>query len=87
MEKSPIFLEQEKAQELCDICGEILRNARNELYMNLRFMDTALSATDIPATAVPTDTAINMSSLRTNPRTIPEAAGNNTCSAQKGCQK
>lgn len=44
MEKSPIFLEQEKAQELCDICGEILRNARNELYMNLRFMDTALSA-------------------------------------------
>ena len=44
MEKSPIFLEQEKAQELCDICGEILRNARNELYLNLRFMDTALSA-------------------------------------------
>ena len=36
MEKSPIFLEQEKAQELCDICGEILRNARNELYLNLR---------------------------------------------------
>lgn len=44
MEKSPVFLEQEKAQELCDICGEILRNARNELYLNLRFMDAALSA-------------------------------------------
>lgn len=44
MEKSPIFLEQEKVQELCDICGEILKNARNELYLNLRFMDAALSA-------------------------------------------
>lgn len=41
---SPIRLDQEKAEELAGISSEILVNARNELYLNLRFMDTALSS-------------------------------------------
>lgn len=42
--KSPVVYEQEKAEELVSICLDILKNARNELYLNMRFMDLALSA-------------------------------------------
>lgn len=42
--KSPVIFEQEKAEELVMICSDILKNARNELYLNMRFMDTALSS-------------------------------------------
>lgn len=44
MERSPTGFEQEKAEELAAVCRDILVNARNELYLNLRFMDAALSA-------------------------------------------
>lgn len=37
--KTPAACEQEKAEKLVSVCREILLNARNELYLNLRFMD------------------------------------------------
>ena len=37
--KHPATCEQEKAEKLVSVCREILLNARNELYLNLRFMD------------------------------------------------
>ena len=42
--KTPAACEQEKAEKLVSVCSEILLNARNELYLNLRFMDAALSS-------------------------------------------
>lgn len=42
--QSPIIYEQEKAEELAGICTDMLKNARNELYLNMRFMDIALSS-------------------------------------------
>ena len=42
--KSPVTREQAEAEELAAIGQEILINARNELYLNLRFMDAALSS-------------------------------------------
>lgn len=42
--KTPAACEQEKAEKLVSVCREILLNARNELYLNLRFMDVALSS-------------------------------------------
>lgn len=42
--KTPAAREQEQAEELAAICRDILINARNELYLHLRFMDTALSS-------------------------------------------
>ena len=42
--KTPAACEQEKAEKLVSVCREILLNARNELYLNLRFMDAALSS-------------------------------------------
>ena len=44
MEKSLVVWEQEKAEALTGICTDIWRNARNELYLNLRFLDVALSS-------------------------------------------
>lgn len=41
--KTPAAFEQEKAEELLTVCSDILVNARNELYLHLRFMDAALS--------------------------------------------
>lgn len=35
--------QQERELELTDICKDILANARNELYLNMRFLDVALS--------------------------------------------
>ena len=40
---SPIWLEQAAAEELAGVCMEILGNARNELYLSMRFLDVALS--------------------------------------------
>lgn len=42
--KTPAAYEQGKAEELVSVCRDILVNARNELYLHLRFMDTALSS-------------------------------------------
>lgn len=42
--QSPIFKEQVTVQELASVCMEILRNARNELYLSMRFLDVALSS-------------------------------------------
>ena len=42
--KSPVTREQAEAEELAAIGQEILINARNELYLNMRYMDVALSA-------------------------------------------
>lgn len=42
--ESPVFKEQKAAEELSDICVEILRDARNELYLSMRFLDVALSS-------------------------------------------
>ena len=38
---SPIWLEQAAAEELAGVCMEILGNARNELYLSMRFLDVA----------------------------------------------
>ena len=44
--KTPAACEQEKTEKLVSVCREILLNARNELYLNLRFMDAALSSSN-----------------------------------------
>lgn len=41
---SPIWNEQAALEELAAICGEILRDARNELYVSMRFLDVPLNA-------------------------------------------
>lgn len=42
--ESPVFKEQKAAEELSGICVEILRDARNEIYLSMRFLDVALSS-------------------------------------------
>lgn len=42
--QSPIFREQVQAEELVSVCMDILRNARNELYLSMRFLDVSLSS-------------------------------------------
>lgn len=42
--KSPIQELQKKEEERLDICRDILKNARNELYISMRFLDVALSS-------------------------------------------
>lgn len=42
--RSPIFKEQMVSEELVSVCMEILRNARNELYLSMRFLDLSLSS-------------------------------------------
>lgn len=42
--KSPIFMEQETSEELSAVCMEILKNARNELYLSMHFLDVSLSS-------------------------------------------
>lgn len=44
LDMNPLQKEQEKELELADIGKEILANSRNELYLNMRFLDVALSA-------------------------------------------
>lgn len=42
--KSPIRELQKKEEERLDICRDILRNSRNELYISMRFLDVAMSS-------------------------------------------
>ena len=42
--RSPIQELQKKEEERLDICRDILKNARNELYASMRFMDVALAS-------------------------------------------
>lgn len=42
--RSPILQEQADMEELAAVCMEILRNARNELYLSMRFLDVSLSS-------------------------------------------
>lgn len=42
--KTPVMMEQEQVQRIAQIGNEILGNARNELYLNMRFLDVALSS-------------------------------------------
>lgn len=41
--KNAVYRQKEKRAEKEDLCKEILENSRNELYLNLRFFDAALS--------------------------------------------
>lgn len=41
---NPILQQQLQEEKIEHICGEILRDARNELYLNMRFLDVALSS-------------------------------------------
>lgn len=43
MEKNAVYTQQEREQEIAQIGEEILKNARNELYLSMRFLDVALS--------------------------------------------
>ena len=42
--RSPIFNERADMEEFVSVCMEILRNARNELYLAMRFLDVSLSS-------------------------------------------
>ncbi len=42
--KNALYKQREKQADREDICVEVLENARNELYLSLRFLDAALSA-------------------------------------------
>lgn len=42
--RSPVFREQQNQEELAGVCGEILKNARNELHLSMRFLDVSLSS-------------------------------------------
>ena len=41
---NPVFDQQSRELEEEEICREILKNSRNELYLHMRFLDLALSA-------------------------------------------
>ena len=41
---NPIYRQEERDQQLIELCGQILSNARNELYLHMRFLDVALSS-------------------------------------------
>lgn len=59
MDMSPAAKDQEQAELLAAICTDILKHARNELYLNMRFLDIALSSLlfspDFQAEGVGTD--------------------------------
>ena len=41
---NPVYEEQVQALDFIDVSKDILRSARNELYLNMRFLDVALSS-------------------------------------------
>lgn len=41
---SPVFREQAEYLELVQVCMDILKNACNELYLSMRFLDTSLAS-------------------------------------------
>lgn len=40
---SPVYRDQEQEAEFANVCVEIIQNARNELYLGMRFLDVALN--------------------------------------------
>lgn len=56
---SPVFYERVDQEEFVSVCMEILRNARNELYLSMRFLDVSLSslyfAPDLSVQGIATD--------------------------------
>lgn len=44
MQESPIYREKEETIAFAELAGDILRVARNELYLNMHFLDAALSS-------------------------------------------
>lgn len=63
---------EEKLTEKVEICNEILRDCRNELYLNMRFLDVALhSLTPEPTMEIPR-TAANGEVFRYNPEFLIE---------------
>lgn len=99
---SPIWLEQAAAEELAGVCMEILGNARNELYLSMRFLDVALSslyfAPDPSVRGLGTDGTtlfFQMESLAAMykknrilvNRTLPPRSGSTVCSAICGTGK
>ncbi len=49
--ENPIFRQEERKQQLNELCEQILVNSRNELYLSMRFLDVALSALRFTADA------------------------------------
>ena len=41
---NPVYEEKKQSLDFIEIAGDILKNARNELYLNMRFLDVALSS-------------------------------------------
>ncbi|MCI9136151.1 MAG: metallopeptidase [Lachnospiraceae bacterium] len=63
---------EEKLTEKVEICNEILKDCRNELYLNMRFLDVALhSLTPEPTMEIPR-TAVNGAVFRYNPEFLTE---------------
>ena len=56
---SPIYNERVDQEEFVSVCMDILRNARNEIYLSMRFLDVALSslyfAPDLSVRGIATD--------------------------------
>ena len=56
---SPIYYERVDQEEFVSVCMEILRNARNEIYLSMRFLDVSLSslyfAPDLSVRGIATD--------------------------------
>ena len=56
---SPIYYERVDQEEFVSVCMEILRNARNEIYLSMRFLDVSLSslyfAPDLAVRGIATD--------------------------------
>ena len=56
---SPIYNERVDQEEFVSVCMDILRNARNEIYLSIRFLDVALSslyfAPDLSVRGIATD--------------------------------
>lgn len=68
--RSPIFKEQQDQEELAHVCGEILKNARNELYLSMRFLDVSLSSLYFTADPGMKGVGTDGTSLFFNPQTL-----------------
>lgn len=49
--ENPIFEQETRQLQLEELCGQILVNSRNELYLQMRFLDVALSSLEFCADA------------------------------------
>lgn len=68
--RSPIYREWAEIEEFTSVCMEILRNARNELYLAMRFFDLALSSLFFVPDSSVHGIATDGSSLYFNPETL-----------------